>query len=344
MAATPAKTVTGTVGRGNNRPIVVLAGWLGCQPKHLRRYEDLYRNELGCSIILSRIAPPYTIVRTIVEEYRPIVHIPCSSSLSSDNWPLQYQLPPPNERTVQDVAWDLLRDVHLVLQQQKYNNRQDDDDDDHCPGILFHNFSNGGCFVWERISEILKLVTDDDGTKKQPHSNNEHSKTEIATSAIREIKQQVIGVIFDSAPTVHLDHIEMALEHVNENDMADVERYVGKTKYQQPSQEQNFIIQSRTKIYEDHFRNETLAIPQLYLNSFDDPLAPAMYIRDLVQHRRKRMEQSSDGNNNIIEHCEWQESAHCQHILRHPQEYAEAVQSFIPLCYETKMRRRRSKL
>jgi hypothetical protein len=357
--ATPA-TVAGNVGL-RHRPIVVLAGWLGCQPKHLRRYEELYRNQLGCSsIILSRIAPAYTIIQAIVDEYRPIVHIPCSSSSSDDNnpridWPLYYHLPPPNQRTVQDVAWDLLRDVHLTLQQQKYNGPDDDAGDHHFSGIVFHNFSNGGCFVWERVSEILKLV--DDNTPNLPpippresvppcnysinNDSHHYSMTQTAASAIREIKQQLIGVIFDSAPNIHLDSLEMALEHVNENEMADLERYVGKTKYQQQSLQQNDKIQLRMQIYEDHLRNDTLSIPQLYLNSLDDPLAPAIYIRDLVQHRRKIME-----HDNLIVHCEWQESAHCQHILRHPQEYTEAVLSFLPLCYETstKRRRQRSKL
>jgi hypothetical protein len=111
--------------------LVVIAGWLGSQPKQLRRYEELYE-QMGFQTH-SRIATPSMIVKTCLDSSSKI-HMPT-------NWP-----PSRNSLTsVEDLAWDILARVHET--QSK------------C--VIFHVLSNGGCFVWEHIRLILGGIHND---------------------------------------------------------------------------------------------------------------------------------------------------------------------------------------
>ena len=49
----------------NNRPAVVLAGWLGCQPRHLRRYSEMY-DCIGWDSLV-RIGSPRSVITATTE-------------------------------------------------------------------------------------------------------------------------------------------------------------------------------------------------------------------------------------------------------------------------------------
>ena len=108
------------------RPLVVLAGWLGCQPRSLRRYEALYR-DLGFGV-LTRIAPPRMVLATLAQAPEPIT------------LPLGWPRTKVGQETIQGLAWDTLRQV----------------DASQCSSIVLHVFSNGGAVVWEQIRNILR--------------------------------------------------------------------------------------------------------------------------------------------------------------------------------------------
>ena len=100
----------------NNKPVVILAGWLGCHPRNLRRYSQLY-NSLGWDTIV-QIASPRSIVMSMSEG--PSYSQPSSSEM-------------------QHLAINTLKELQ-VLQP---------------PYFIIHIFSNGGCFLWECIRYIL---------------------------------------------------------------------------------------------------------------------------------------------------------------------------------------------
>ena len=112
-----------------SRPFVVLLGWLGCQPKNLRRYEALYHG----FEILSEIATPAQVIRaTLAQTGLSPIQSPPTWPNDSNNNLLQ-------AKTIEDLAWEILAEM----------------DESEAPVFFLHIFSNGGGFVWEALLRIL---------------------------------------------------------------------------------------------------------------------------------------------------------------------------------------------
>jgi len=275
------------------RPLVILAGWLGAQPKFLKRYEALYQG-LGFDV-LTRIAPPYTIVREVL-------HHPVEPIQMPSDWPELYR---GKQRSVQDLAWEILANVR----------RQN------ASFWIFHSFSNGGCFVWERVRDILQ---------------SDHVREQ---DSIVDLRNRLAGTVFDSCPIVELNRLGDALEHCSLMERAAAVRHNGwdiiRIMYDSRIQER---VMQRAAIYDKGLRDDPLNIPQLYLYGRDDPLAPADYIDKLVEYRRHTI-----GTDKVIR-CDWEESTHCAHLLKHPLDYSIAVETFVELCKSRSDQNGRSKL
>ena len=282
------------------RPVIVLAGWLGAQPKWLRRYEQLYQR-LGFRVLRTRIAPPYAVVGEVLKQhqrspYTAVVKLPVG-------WPDSYyqrerEQQKPQPESVQEMAWDILASV---IQEQN---------EEECCFWMFHCFSNGGCFVWERIREILLQQNNDDNL------------------LLLELRRKLAGVVFDSSPIRELHRLNEALQHCSWMERVAVARHNGwdflRMQYGDSSIQTR--ISQRSEKYVNGLRDDPLPIPQLYLYSRDDPLAPATFIDQLVDYRRRTI-----GRDKIVRRV-WDTSMHCGHLLKHPQEYATAVESFVELC------------
>jgi hypothetical protein len=106
------------------RPVVVLAGWLGCQVKALRRYEQLYR-KLGFDV-LCHIATPGMIVDYTM--YQHPIQIPDQWLLPSLSSTTTATATPAS--SMQDLAWQILGQIH---------NQQ-------ASTWIFHAFSMEGAF------------------------------------------------------------------------------------------------------------------------------------------------------------------------------------------------------
>lgn len=109
----------------------MIAGWLGCQLRSLRRYEALYQ-KLGFGVV-TRIATPKMVVQASTAQ--PLIPLVCKE------WPTlkkqEYHSGTPE--TMQELAWDTLRQIHVSQ----------------CSVVVMHVFSNGGGFLWEQIRDIL---------------------------------------------------------------------------------------------------------------------------------------------------------------------------------------------
>lgn len=228
--------------------LVVIAGWLGCQPKQLRRYEELYK-QLGFQTH-SRIATPSMIVQTCLDSSAQI-QIPT-------NWPPPRSDSPLN--SVEDLAWDILARVHETQST--------------C--VIFHVLSNGGCFVWEHIRRIMGDVNE-----------NKIASSESIQAIVSRIQNSLRGVVFDSCPATDVRCIENALDYCSESEKADVLRDLGQESLHflrtDRSQE---LLQERTTVYWDRLANDHWPVPQLYLYSESDHLARAPGIDALIAHRR----------------------------------------------------------
>jgi pimeloyl-ACP methyl ester carboxylesterase len=335
-------------------PLVVLLGWLGCQPKSLRRHRELYAS-LGVDSLVY-IAPPYCIVEQVfAPAHEPIVipkewpNIPSrvdESNSSSSNY---------RYTTVQEIAWGILQDVHHRFQDYPAFSRP--------PYFYVHAFSNGGCFVWEQIRRILLLYS------SPPHCfdhlSNERDMTRSALSrvdpkttnapdddmslarrALARLQNQLCGVVFDSCPAViDVHRLNDALDYCTESERQLVRHYCGakldrcmNVESKVPSSHNDDqqrvdhdrdttlnTVRLRMDAYTAGLLHDPLPVPHLYLYSRDDALAPALFIDELVAHRRKR----NDGHD--VQSCVWDKSRHCRHLLEHANDYEDAVASFVRL-------------
>jgi hypothetical protein len=85
--------------------------------------------------------------------------------------------------------------------------------------------------------------------------------------------------------------------------------------------------QQRCGEFFNFVKEDTFDIPQLYLYSADDHLADYRNIRDVIQHRRAN-------GRRIILSKEWTESVHVAHLLKHAEDYTEAVTDFVGLALQ----------
>jgi len=273
-----------------HRPLVVLAGWLGCQPRSLRRYEELYK-QAGFRV-MSRIATPSMVVNSVFSF--PPLSVP-------PTWPNKMDEP----KTIQGLAWDILAEANSTL----------------CPFVFFHVLSNGGCFVWEQIRRLLSLTQD-----------NEKGVPEPVRRALTDLRKRSAGVVFDSCPGVELHRINEAMEYCTWKERLDAMLHGGVDYLflNRPAVQQK--IRERADLYIHNLRDDSWDLPQLYLYSQDDHLAPYKAIDDLVEDRKRLF-----GRNRIWSR-KFASSKHCAHLLKHPEEYKMAVDSFVDSCIQRAVR------
>lgn len=327
-----------------SKTVVVLLGWLGSHPKSLRRYESLYRNLLdGCSsgddvpstvsatkIIQTYIAPPFTIVQSVLES--PIddpIRVPFE-------WPLQHSYCY-NIRSIQDLAWNVLQDIHDNIHQGHGKNH-----------IYIHAFSNGGCFVWEKIRQILLFSVESAVERHETHVKSITGEptdpialvpstifSDVQSRILLQIRQQLRGVVFDSCPISDLHRLPEALHHCTITERIQVLRYCH-YKYLSMQIDPNVKeqVQKRIERYITGLQNDPLHIKQLYIYSRDDPLAPSSFIDEMVQYRRRQLHGMKDTSirhvdEEMVTSCVWEKSQHCGHYIHHPKEYTTAIETFL---------------
>ena len=250
-----------------DKPLVILAGWLGCHLKNLDRYATLYKS-LGFKV-MRVIAKPATIIMASTEE-RDQAGI--------------------HRETMYQLAMEVVNNASSLPSSH----------------IIFHVFSNGGCFLWESICKILSVE-------------------ELSTQA-KILKMRLQAVVFESSPAHYTENSNLlnnALKFCSPSDREIAHNYLqcreallGKEKYSQMNLQ-------RARDYWEGLKNCTFPVHTLYICSKNDKLTPFEELYDLIQHR------VSQQQSYIVEYCIFEDSAHCQHILKYPLEYEECILSFV---------------
>lgn len=279
----------------HQQPLVVVAGWMGCQPKFLRRYKEMYQR-VGCQV-LCRIAPPHMILQSVYA-LEPLI--------------LPVEWPKPEASTfvppsLQELAWEILRSIHHSKS----------------PAVIFHVFSNCGCFVWEQIRSILNQATE----------RNDRIPDNMRTHLL-SIRERMVGIVFDSGPCSGLHRIQDALNYCTWQERLNVAMKGGfdYLLVAQPARQQ--MIRSRNDAYMQSMRNDTWDIPQLYFYSKDDELCPFDVLHELVRHRQRTF-----GRGRVWS-TTWESSPHCKHLVQNPVEYQAAVESFVEACLQGNLQSR----
>lgn len=167
--------------RRTNKPVVVLAGWLGCQPRNLNRYRDMY-DQLGWTTVI-RIGSPRSVLNAMTMG-------PSSSSSSSSG-----------QKTIIQSSSEMLSSLTISLLRELQSLQP--------PYFAIHIFSNNGCFLWEWIRYLL---FDKDG-----QSSSSVSCLDLTNVDIHNLRRKLIGVIFDSAPVCYngnIDGLRSALRYI----------------------------------------------------------------------------------------------------------------------------------
>ena len=274
----------------SSSPLVLLAGWLGCQRKSLRRYEEFYLRA-GYQVQVE-IASPLLVAREILQD--DAMHIP-------SDWPhTQVQSEPDS---MEQLAWTILEQIY-------HSNSS---------SFIVHVFSNGGCLLWRWIRRMLEL----------PLLLDSAMLTPTTFRALVLLRDQFAGIVFDSCPSSTFLGFRQALQHCAWRDRMAVYRRYGWKLLQLGFGEHRQEAIERAEDFIRFLRDDSWIsrrIPQLYLYSKDDPLARWQDIAAIVKHRQRLL-----GSAIIVERT-WERSGHCVHLLRHPEEYKEAISTFLERC------------
>lgn len=264
------------------KPLVVIGGWLGCQPRLLRKYIDLYET-LGMKV-LPVIAPPIAVVEATFQTGFSHFTEHGQETMSS----------------MEDFANKLMRDIQIEKSQT----------------ILFHVFSNGGCFLWEHVRRAMDMTTRTSHDQKlQPFTSNDNLKSKIK------------GVIFDSCPAWFGDDksvLSSALNHCTDEEKNGIRERFGSGVFYDEDHTQRERRICRNRDYFNFLREDPLDIPQLYLYCSNDQLSDCKTISDMVITRTRKCAGP------ILER-QWPVSVHCAHLMKHPKDYAKQINDFVAI-------------
>lgn len=297
--------VTGAAAPFDRRPLVILAGWLGCQQRSLRRYEELYEGK-GFQVI-TRIASPAAVVESVFRNNNSSPTLRQHTVVSRRH----------SSSMMQDLAFDILMKVKQSA----------------CETFFFHAFSNSGCFVWEQVRQLLDTTSyDGENLGSYPSDGGLIVPEGDDQKGFASLRNRLAGVVFDSCPGTKLHLIGQALKYCTWIERLKVVRLIGFNNIFLPhrSASQRKIMQ-REEAYVTSLKYDKWNVPQLYLYSCSDPLIHFPSLDELVRYR---MAVCKLGKNNLVFRRVWPNSPHCAHLLKHPAEYKAAVNDFVDKAYQ----------
>jgi len=263
------------------RPTVIVAGWLGCRRKSLRRYEDFY-NELGWDVAVCIASPAMIIASASGMNGREGRHRDASRTS------------PPNPESMHELAM-------VTLQKVGQNSL-----------FLIHAFSNGGAFLWEAIRSIL--------------SSGEGG---LSDSQLQNLKKNFLGIVFDSAPAFYIGSeraLLKVLDHASNEEMKESLNVLAKARAEIGSKRLDNALRVRARQYWEGMKNHEWGLPQLYLYSDIDDLAPCGPIDELVLNRQERF------GRDMVKKSKFTNSSHCSHLRTHPLQYRSSLGLFLLSC------------
>jgi len=254
-------------------PLVILAGWLGCQTKLLDRYAKLYQDIFNGCTVLRKIASPLMIVMA------------ATTKTANAQFNNLY-----NVKSMEDFAKDIIREIATIP----------------CSCILFHCFSNGGCFLWESIRGLVQ--------------------TDLKYDSI---KNNLCGIIFDSSPAYYSGCDELfhnAFKFCSSSDQTKIRNYIKERQISAGIDSFVTSSQKRSQDYWESMKNCDFPVQSLYICSRNDTLTPFEELYELIQYRVTTL-----GSDRIW--CTiFENSPHCRHILTHPTQYRDIMELFLKSC------------
>lgn len=277
--------------------VAVLAGWLGCQPKNLRRYEELYHSLNWHT--LSVIAPPNAVCESFELSASQV------ASLGDDaHRPKSWD--DLKNHQIRKMATDVLRDIEREFPQ--------------CAVFVVHAFSNGGCLLYEAMRSILL----DQGSL--------YCYSRLHRKFGGVIFDSCPGLFDDANRGANMEDglaeamMSCSIEeqqkfHAKRRAIAELERINPILKGRKLQ-----LIGERSRSFTHGMESDPLICHQLFLYSTADKLIPHLPLKRLIEHNKRRSESVIIMEKNFVD------SPHILHFRHHPTEYRNAVQEFLTLC------------
>jgi hypothetical protein len=177
------------------------------------------------------------------------------------------------------------------------------------PYFVCHIFSNNGCFLWEWIRFLL-------------FEQSSSASSFDSTVDIHNLKQKLIGVVFDSAPANYdgkTDTLQSALRYVPS--LTERMHLLKIASTLDPH-----VVKQRFNDFWGGLCDDSTNTPQFYIYSESDELASAKEIEKLIAYRI-----DLNGTSKIW-NLVFQNSEHCGHIQKHPEVYHGAIKRFLSFC------------
>lgn len=284
-----------------SKPLVVIAGWLGAQPRQLLRYEEIYRRA-GFQA-LSWAPTPRMTFNSIVQ---PPIH---GFQRVPENWPsIDASM---KSHCLQDLAWNVLAEVHKF--QPSF--------------IMFHVLSTGGCTFWEHVRKILDEAHE---RRRTPQLNAMSGilKLQHIDHDVRSLRNRVAGVVFDSGPAEGIEKgPHLALSQCTPEEQLEVLQGFGASDislFEKPEVFRQLRDRGVKLLLE--WINDEWALPQLYLYSKADPLAKWESLDEIATIRQSRV------GGELIRHRRFEDAPHVALLKMYPDEYEEEITSFVSVC------------
>jgi len=268
---------------------IVLAGWLGCTERKLEKYASLYKSVVDTSNSAAVKNDPdvsgITTIHTVIAPPKAVIE----ASMMEDS------------PSIRNLVLHVLEEIMAVENRGVKNTSRHN--------VIFHAFSNGGCFVYEQFRDILV---------QSSISGNQENR-------YRRVK--VIGVVFDSCPAsyrggyIRGQGLERAMMYTSKLEQIYLRLLFLFTK----KSDYKVYVDRAAKFWNRMQSNFDFSIPELYLYGSLDTLAPFEPLYDLVKYRQKM-------TNLPILSILFEKSPHCCHILSQPHTYEIAVKNFFYLC------------
>eukprot|EP00741_Cyanophora_paradoxa_P019817 tig00021168_g19125.t1 len=167
------------------------------------------------------------------------------------------------------------------------------------PPVLFHVFSNGGCFIYESVLHVLKTGTGFAGAQ-----------------------DRIRGCVFDSCPCEL--QLNVAFTAITTGAGFNPLPYFAGTLAVSVLGFFSLLRCGQESRLQEYFRNLASApshIVELFVHSKDDPLCPWEFVERLVNERRARGAR--------VTHLCFEKSRHVAHVREHREEYTRALTGLV---------------
>lgn len=263
----------------NPRAVVILLGWWGAERRQVDKYGKIYQ-DAHCSTIVG-VADKYALL-----------------------WK--------DDKKLSRLARECTLETARILQPLLRNNEQETE----IP-VIFHVFSNGGCFVLEHVERLLLQETADKNTSP-------------VDDDLQLVRHCLRGQTFDSSPAfVSRETSIAALEGAFSNPLV--------FQFLKAAVHLQYMFQFlRNKIFQqtpwpetfwNHFVTSDLgssssgsSIRQAYIYSSSDHVTDSNKLEELIQARQR---------SHPVSVLRFSDSDHVQHLLRHRDEYSQFVKEFV---------------